>query len=199
MKLNLSTVVLVAKGLSMKRQKANDETEHVIAHLRFTDATISRDEMDEIIGIQIGSTALLFDEQGAPVARLRLGLDGRELTLSGKVQHNEDSKTSLELVDADLKGISIHLQKLGGLLCGTVSWRVRGDEAEDCEALLGQQCTVKWRLQDSGQQDLLAGAARKLVDTVSGLGGGTLSAGGKTVRIRDSQRQSRGRPRKGRK
>ena len=161
--IRITSTATLAKSFSVKREKTDDESEHVVAHLKISDCLVDRDQLDEIIGLPVGwSTGALFDDLGAPLARLTLGLARRELRLSGVIKGGEKSTDpKLKLKDAAVDGITLELTKLGALLSCQLSWTAEGDEVDDIADLLGQLCAASLVLEDGGQADLVD-AARDL-------------------------------------
>ena len=157
MTIHLKSTAQVAKTFAVKREKTDDESESVVAHLKIADCLVDRDQLDEIIGLPVGwSTAALFDDLGAPVARLTLGLARRELLFTGVIKGGEKSTDpKLKLKDATVDGITLELTKLGALLSCQLSWTAEGDEIDDIADMLGAICAVEAVLSTSGQQDLL--------------------------------------------
>lgn len=150
--MQLNTVATIGKSLSVKREKQPDETEALVAHLKFTDALLDRDTINRIVGANVG---FLFDELGAPVARLVLGLPRLALTATGAIHGStERADLRLTLADAELSGIEIALADKAGNLSAELTWKAAGDEVSDIEGLLGQLCVVDFALEDGGQADL---------------------------------------------
>lgn len=155
--IRINATAQLPKTFRVAREKLDDHTEQVIAHLRVSDIMIDRDQLDEIIGLPVGwATGALFDDLGAPVARLTLGLTRRELLLTGVIKGGEKSTDpKLKLKDATVDGITLELTKLGALLACQLSWTAEGDEVDDIADMLGALCAVDAVLSTSGQQDLL--------------------------------------------
>lgn len=155
--MEIVTVATLSKSLSIKREKS-EEGEAVIAHLKFTDAVVRREEMDEIVGVLAWSRRALFDELGAPIARLEISLLNRELAASLKITGDRD-RTEMHVTQGILSAITLTLADSGALLAGTLSWPVAGDEVSDLEPLLGKLVRLEGSLSDGGQGDLLKSAA----------------------------------------
>lgn len=99
------TVGKVGKGLTVKREKQADDTEVVVAHLKFAGMDIDRDAISRLCGRALGwSDAAFFDSYGAPVIRGSLSLPDLALTVTGLIRGNSQ-ETSLSLMQADLFGI----------------------------------------------------------------------------------------------
>lgn len=152
--IEINSTATLGKSLSVKREKVGDEGERVIAHLKFAETFVDRDVIDDLCGRPIGWARMsLFDEMGAPVALLELGLPTREWQAAGGV--SDPSGASLPLGRATLSAVTLALTPLGALLSGQLSWQARGDEVEDLTDMLGREVTIVLSLNDGGQQDLL--------------------------------------------
>lgn len=161
MTIHIKSTAKVAKTFRVAREKLGDDNERVIAHLRVSDIMIDRDQLDELCGQPIGwSRDALFDEFGAPRARLTLSLAGRDLMLTGGIDGGRKSTDpKLRLKAAGLDGITLELIKHGALFAAQLSWTAAGDEVDDVAGLLGRACNLDVAIEDGGQRDLLAGAA----------------------------------------
>lgn len=159
--MKLTTAITLAKSLSVKREKDDEGIEAVIAHLKFSDAFVSREDIDWLLGIpeQIGGSwarMALFDDLGAPLARLEIAAPRREFTVSLRMTGTGDEE--MHVAGGTLTGIALVLDKSGALLSGALSWPVAGDELADVEPLLGQIVRAEMSLTDGGQADLLKAA-----------------------------------------
>lgn len=159
MTIHLNSTCRLAKAFSVKREKQEDDTERVIAHLKIGETFIDRDQVDELLRQPIGwSSAALFDELGAPRARLTLSMGGvHPLTFVGVIR-GEDTKNGpkLTLKEAAIDGVALELTKLGALLSCQLSWQAAGDEIDDISEMLGSTCAIVGTIEDGGQADLLA-------------------------------------------
>lgn len=154
--IEISSTCALGKGLSVKREKAGDDGERVIAHLKFAEMFVGRDVIDDLCRRPIGwAQSTLFDDQGAPLALLELGLPANEWSVQGAIA-GPGGEPRLALVGATLTGVVIALTQLGGLVSGSLSWEARGDEVEDVTDLLGKEVKIEIDLNNGGQQDLLA-------------------------------------------
>lgn len=151
----------VAKTFRVVREKLDDDDERAIAHLRVSDIMIDRDQLDEFCAQPIDwSRDALFDEFGAPRARLTLSLAGGDLMLTGLIAGGSKSTDpKLRLKTAGLDGITLELIDHGALFAAQLSWAAAGDEVDDVAGLLGRPCNFDVAIEDGGQRDLLAGAA----------------------------------------
>jgi hypothetical protein len=157
--IHINATATLAKTFSVKREKQADDSENVVAHLKIADVAIDRDQIDVLCGQPVGwSTGALFDELGAPRARLSLSLVPRaRLTLSGVIDGGKKPHDpQLKLKEADVDAIVIDLTNLGALLCCQLSWTADGDEVNDVADMLGKVCNINVTLQDGAQGDLLA-------------------------------------------
>lgn len=159
--IHLKSAATLAKSFSVKREKGDDDTERVIAHLKLSDCLVDRDQLDELVGLPVGwSTGALFDDLGAPLARLTLGLGPRDLLFTGTIAGGHKSTDPrLKLRDAEIGGITLELTKLGALLACSLSWIAEGDEVDDIADMLGAICAVEAVISGSGQLDMLEGVA----------------------------------------
>lgn len=175
--MKISSIATIGTGLTIKREKQADKSEKIIAHLKFTDLFVSREEMDSLCGQPDGwARGTFFDDLGAPVARLELSMPYREMTASVKLDDGKSSE--MHMAGATLSGIALYLDKSGALLSGQLSWEVAGDEASDAEAMLGQDVRAEMHLTDGDQGDLLRTgkqALDSLKKSLADSGGGSLS------------------------
>lgn len=173
--MKISSVATVGKSLAIKREKDEDEGERVVAHLKFTDCFVSREEVDALCGQPEGwSRRSLFDELGAPIAKLEIAILKRDLTASVKLS---DQGTEMHVAGGKLTGMALLLNKSGALLSGELSWLVAGDEVSDVETILGQIVRADLNLTDGEQGDLLRtrDAINSLRKSMAESGGGSLS------------------------
>lgn len=145
----------LGKSLSVKREKDGDDV-IVACHLKFADLFCDREQFDEICRQPIGWHGAFFDELGAPVNVFDIGLPLSSWSVTGRIKGGDSRPEELRLLQATLSGVTCTLTKLGALLSGSLSWKARGDEAEDLTELLGRLVAVDWQIADGGQQDLLA-------------------------------------------
>lgn len=157
MTIHLKSTCEVAKTFSVKREKQSDDAEIVVAHLKIADCLIDRDQLDELCGQPIGwSTGALYDDLGAPLARVTLTLHRSDWTAAGVIRGGDKSTDPrLTLKDAELSAVTLELAPLGALLACQLSWAAAGDEVDDIADMLGKLCGVDLVLTDGGQGDLL--------------------------------------------
>lgn len=159
MHIEVNTVGVLGKSLSIKREKGEDDAEIVVAHLKFSDAIVPRETIDELVGMGIGwAESCLYNELGAPVARMEISLPKLSCEVTGTIKGNAKDD-SITLAQATLDGVSLLLTDKGASMSGNLAWLVAGDEASDAEPLIGRLCSLHWVLQDAGQKDLLKDAA----------------------------------------
>lgn len=155
MRVEIDTAATIGKGVNIKREKRSDDTEAVFAHLKFTDAVVPREVIDELCGQPVGrSQQCLFNELGAPLALIIIELPRLTADATGKIrgiQHGE----AITLQQATLDGVSLALCDKGALMSAALAWEIAGDEASDLEPLLGRLCGLHVVVQDSGQKDML--------------------------------------------
>lgn len=158
MTIHLKTVATLSKSLAVKREKTGEDTEAVVAHLKFGECVIDRDQLDELLGQPIGwSTASLYDDLGAPLARITLALNASNWSASGLVRGGDKiGDPPLKLKDAEIDSIALELAPLGALLSAQLSWMAEGDEVDDIADMLGKIVTFDLVLSNGGQGDLLA-------------------------------------------
>lgn len=154
MNINLQTAITVGKSLAIKREKGDDETEVICAHLKFTDLFLRREQVNALCGMRPGwAETAFFDELGAPFGLWSLVLRRAEFAVTGSISGPDDH--GLVFTEATIDGVEITLTSQGAVLAGQVSWLVAGDEAGDAEPLLGRICQAKLTLTDGGQMDML--------------------------------------------
>ena len=158
MTIHLKTVATLAKSFAVKREKTGEDTESVVAHLKFGECLIDRDQLDELLGQPIGwSTASLYDDLGAPLARITLALNASNWSASGLVRGGDKiGDPLLKLKDAEIDSIALELAPLGALLSAQLSWAAEGDEVDDIADMLGKIVTFDLVLTNGGQGDLLS-------------------------------------------
>lgn len=155
MHVQLETTAKISKSVSIRREKVSDDTEHVIACMKFSETPIFREAIDEIVGRPIGwAESCLFDALGAPIARMIIHLPMLKFTATGVIRGGADVD-KLTLTGAQLSNVCLTLVDKGAYLAGELTWGVAGDEVSDLEQLLGRLCMLHLVLQDSGQQSLL--------------------------------------------
>jgi len=159
MKLKITSVATMGKGISAKREKQDDDTVATIAHLKFGKLFVTREEIDALCGQPEGWCAAFYDDNGAPLVRASLVLLKREYTVIGAIKHAAGAGDSLAFTDATLAGMAIDFTQLGGELSGELTWQAAGDEIADAEPLLGDLARVEWTVRDADQGDLLKAVA----------------------------------------
>lgn len=167
MTIEIEATCEVAKSLNVKREKRDDDTEAVIAHLKIADVMLDREQVDEVIGLPIGwAQSALFDDFGAPRAALTLGVPRKDLTLTGVIRGNPGGVT---LHDVEVSGITLDLTRLGALLSCALAWAVSSDEVDDISDLLGKLCTIEVVIADGGQGDMLRSSPHAAVQSLRNL------------------------------
>ena len=158
MTIHLKSTCEVAKAFSVRREKQPDDAEIVVAHLKIAECMIDRDQLDELCGQPVGwSTGALYDELGAPLARVTLTLHRSDWTAAGVIRGGDKSTDPrLTLKDAELSAVTLELAPLGALLACQLSWAAAGDEVDDIADMLGKIVTFDLVLSNGGQGDLLA-------------------------------------------
>lgn len=157
--MHIESIANIGKSLSIKREKGADDTEVVIAHLKFAGLIVERAIVDTLIGQPAGwAQRSLYDELGAPIARMSIALHKLELSVSGAIKGIAETGERLMLQDANLGDIVITLATNSATIAGSLSWEAAGDEVADAEPLIGNDCMVNWVMTAGGQQDLLKAA-----------------------------------------
>ena len=160
--MKIETVLTVAKGFSLKREKTED-AELVYAHLKFSEMFLAREQIDALLSQRDGwARAALFDPYGAPLMAMDIALPKLELCVVGIIGDAE-KEDRLQLLDATLGDVSLLLTTQGASMSGTLTWQVAGDEATDVEPLLGRICSGKLTLRNR-QGDLLRALAAVTVE-----------------------------------
>lgn len=158
MRLTITSIATMGKGISAKREKQDDDTQATIAHLKFAGLFVTREEIDALCGQPAGWCGRFYDEGGAPVLRASLALLKRAYTVIGAIRHDAGGD-ALAFTEATVSGMAITFTNLGGELSGELTWQACGDEIADAEPLLGQLTRVEWTVRDNEQADLLRYAA----------------------------------------
>lgn len=154
MTINLQTVITVGKSLAIKREKGDDETEVICAHLKFTDLFLRREQVNALCGMRPGwAETAFFDELGAPFGLWSLSMPAAEFTVAGTISGPDDN--GLTFTEATIDGVEIAFTKLGAVMSGQIVWLIAGDEASDIEPLLGRICQAKLTLSNGWQMDTL--------------------------------------------
>jgi hypothetical protein len=187
--IHLKSTATLAKSFSVKREKGDDDSEGVVAHLKIADCLVDRDQLDELLGLPVGwSTGALYDDFGAPLSRLTLSVARRELLFTGVLRDGSElSAARLKLKDAEISGITLELTKLGALLACQLSWVAAGDEVDDIADMLGAICALDAVVSDGGQKDLLKDGVQAAADSIrklaqqDGIESVELQIGGKTI------------------
>lgn len=153
--MEIQSIATLAKGWGMKREKT-DDGEAVYARLRFTGLFLSVSQLDELQGLEPGAHRPLYDALGAPKLARSIEPMPDKLCITGTIGDG-GKRDRLALVEADITSLALALVPDGAELSGELRWLVAGDEAADCEPLLGRVCSVYWRITNR-QGDLLAAA-----------------------------------------
>lgn len=161
MSIEIDSVCAIAKGMAVKREKQPDKTDATIAHLAFSHCLISRETIDELLGLPIGwSQRALFDDLGAPYVRMTLGIEDIAFEINGTIKGNVNKGEIMRFSQGTLASLSIELRDKGALVSGEITWKVAGDEVSDVEPMLAQTVACHFVLLDPRQADLLVEAAQ---------------------------------------
>lgn len=170
--LKIDSILELGKSITAKAQKGEGGVEVVNASLKFSGVPIDRDSIDEVLGLPVGMSQMLYDEQGAPLRQLWIGVAGRELRVTGAIKGPKGNPT-LALLQADLTDVEVALTTLGAIMAGTLTWGARGDEIDDCSELLGKTCCAVWEITDGRQEDMFrstGASSRETLDILGKLG-----------------------------
>jgi hypothetical protein len=161
MRVEVNTIGQVGKSLTVKRTKI-DDAEVVVATLKFEEAVVDRETIDELCYQPIGwAQSAFYDDMGAPRIRLNLGLWKKlDLSATGAIKGVKAGE-AIKLKQAELRDVELSLHDKGAMMSGSLTWEVAGDEVEDLEPLLGRTCTMVFTIIDSGQKHIF-GPVRKL-------------------------------------
>lgn len=159
MQLQLDASAAIGKKLTTQSDKAGD-AEIVTCRISVKGLRVTRDQMDELSGLPIGTTAAFFNELGQPMQRVSFLLPKRELIASGTIEHRKESGASiakLSLQDASVADLRFNLDIPGeqgptAILSFTVCWKAAGDEVDDVRYLLRRSCYLKLKLTEPPQQ-----------------------------------------------
>lgn len=151
MQLKISTECTLGKKMQTAREKSGGlEDEIVTCTIKVRAVRVDRDSMDELAGLPIGCTAMLFNELGAPFQHMSFLLPKRVLLGTGTIEHQRESgavSAALKLKDAlvDSLRFNLDMPEEGGptaMLSFDVHWRAAGDEVEDVSDLLSRACRM---------------------------------------------------------
>ena len=142
MRIEVNTTTEIAKGFSIKRRKTAG-TVQTVATLKFDGVFIDREYSDEMLGLPIAATALLYGEDGIPVSAVTIGRKHIVYQFAGVITGNSNKEEQIKLAkDTEVCKCELQLVDKGARLSGVLTWPVRGDEVEDLEPLLGQTCML---------------------------------------------------------
>jgi hypothetical protein len=157
--MQIETIATIGKGLRIVREKDAEGGEVTRAHLAFDELIITRESFDEIAGMTPGwSRAALFDECGAPLAFMRVEMPTLSRIITGTVGDPE-KPDRLPLIEAELSSLVFTPRDSVVSVSGKLTWVVAGDEAADCEPLIGRVCAIKWQVR-AMQGDMLRPGAK---------------------------------------
>ena len=143
MRIEINTTCELAKSFGVKRRK-NAGAIQTVATLKFATVFIDREYSDEMLGLPIQATALLYGEDGLPVSVVTIGRKHIVYQFAGVITGNPNKDEQIKLAkDTEIGKCELQLAPQGALLSGQLIWPVRGDEVEDLEPLLGQTCMLK--------------------------------------------------------
>lgn len=142
MRIEVLTTTEVAKNFAVKRRKHAGGVQ-TVATLKFAGVFIDREYSDEMLGLPIQATALLYGQDGLPVSAVTIGRKHIVYQFAGVITGNRNKEEQIKLAkDTEVGKCELQLVPNGALLSGQLMWPVRGDEVEDLEPLLGQTCVL---------------------------------------------------------
>lgn len=152
----------VAKKMPTSRVTKND-VDLVTCSVALSAIRMSRETAEQLAGFAVDSWKPLFDDKGYPRQRTCLLFPKRELILDFKVEHTKDSGaviSSLKVPLGAIAGCQFTLDAPDdagecALMQFTVTWKARGDEVEDVEAMLGRPSHFVGTFKLPPQQDKL--------------------------------------------
>lgn len=137
MRIEINTTTEVAKNFGVKRRKHAGGVQ-TVGVLKFAGVFIDREYSDEMLGLPIQATALLYGEDGLPVSAVTIGRKHITYQFAGVISGNQNKQEKITLAkDTEVGKCELQLVPNGALLSGQLVWPVRGDEVEDLEPLLG--------------------------------------------------------------
>lgn len=164
MRIEVNTTVEVAKSFGVKRRKQGGIVQ-TVATLKFANLFVDREYSDEMLGLPIAATALLYGEDGLPVSAVTIGRKHIVYQFAGVIHGNRNKDEQITLAkDTEICKAELQLVDKGALLTAQLLWPVRGDEVEDLEPLLGQTCVLNGIVLLPEQIDAF-GQAREQVDS----------------------------------
>ncbi len=151
----------IGKSMSVRCEKHDDE-EVVNARVAFSGLFVDRDQMDYLLRRPHGWSQFLFDEQGAPVARLCLQLLTREWTGSATLRGNKPNEYAA-INEMVIRNASLTLCTNGASLDAHICWDSARSSVEDINDFLGRMVNLSLVIDDEVQLDLLTAAVRREV------------------------------------
>jgi hypothetical protein len=150
MKLILQGSMRVGNSLSVKKQKdAVIEAEVIAAAMDFREMFLTREQSAFVLGLKESHIAGLWGADGSPRAPMQIST---KRTLHASLKITREGAVRLDVPVSELSNAELSVAHLGCLLACKLTWRVRGDEAEDVERLLGAAVDFQMHLSDEGQQ-----------------------------------------------
>jgi len=161
MRIQVHNTIEIAKSFSVKRSKI-DGLPSTLACVKFAGLFIDREYSDEMLGLPIAATTLLYADDGVPVSMIAISRKQIVYEFSGAISGNKNRNEEISLNGTThIEKSELQLVKGGALLSGRISWPVRGDEVEDLEPLLGQTCILIGHISLPEQIDAFAQATAK--------------------------------------
>lgn len=152
--LNIESNCKLGKAFTAKLEKqADDKPQLVTGNLKFTEAMVTREQIDWLLSQPTGWCNCLYDELGAPLLRAKIHRPKAKWLAQGELT-GPDGDPQFNLVDATLSHVAVVLANKSGELSGSLSWNAVGDEVDDLQGMLGHLVTLRLTLSGSGQRDL---------------------------------------------
>lgn len=153
--IELKTTGEIGRAFHVKKEKADDDgAERITCTLAFAEAFVPRSVFDQFCKQPDGWHAAFYDDQGAPVGRFALALDGAKWSVTGTIRGTGKAPPTLNLLEADLTSVKVTPTRLGAVIEGRLAWQAKGDEVDDVRDLLGALVALDWRVTDGDQTDL---------------------------------------------
>jgi hypothetical protein len=168
MKLRICTTVKVGKKMSTQRDKVNEGDEVVNCTMTIKGMRVSRDDMEELSGVPIGSMVGLFNQLGEPFEHMSFLLPKRALYCIGSIEHKRESGATLaklEFTRAIASNIRFNLfspddRGPTALMSFSMLWIAAGDEVDDVRDILTHQCLATLIFEEADKQIKLFGDSK---------------------------------------
>lgn len=164
MRIEVNNTIEVASSFSVKLRRHEDDIDSY-ARLKFTEHFIDREYSDEMLGLPIHATALLYGEDGIPVTKITIGRKHIVYLFAGAITGNKNRNEQIALTgDTQIEKAELQLVENGALLSAQLVWKVKGDEVELLKPLLGKTCIINGLIVLPEQIDAFASAKQAADD-----------------------------------